>query len=69
MSDYQRLRQNEDDETQETTLGVYITYKRRWFYLFIVCLAQISNAMVNQIDFVRLIKYFRIDLDKFLTDC
>ncbi|CAF1088630.1 unnamed protein product [Adineta ricciae] len=46
MSDYQRLRQNEDEETQETTLDVYITYKRRWFYLFIVCLAQISNAMI-----------------------
>ncbi|CAF0888219.1 unnamed protein product [Adineta ricciae] len=46
MTDYQRLRQNEDEETQEITLDVYITYKRRWFYLFIVCLAQISNAMI-----------------------
>ncbi|UJR37129.1 hypothetical protein I4U23_029833 [Adineta vaga] len=46
MSDYQQLRQTEDEETHENISHVYITYKRRWFYLFVVCLAQISNALI-----------------------
>ncbi|CAF0917128.1 unnamed protein product [Didymodactylos carnosus] len=35
------LPQNVSDE-----LLLFVTYKRRWFYLFIICLAQISNAMI-----------------------
>lgn len=38
MSDYETI-----NETEQKT---FKSYKRRWFYLFIVCLAQISNAFV-----------------------
>ena len=43
MTDYQALVQTEDVPIPH----IYHTYKRRWFYLFVVCLAQISNALVN----------------------
>lgn len=43
MSDHELLLHTEDD----TDPIIYRTYKRRWFYLFIVCLAQISNAIVG----------------------
>ncbi|CAF4591819.1 unnamed protein product, partial [Rotaria magnacalcarata] len=44
MNDYQELDQSDDGEINDSTLKVYPTYRRRWFYLFVVCLAQISNA-------------------------
>jgi hypothetical protein len=48
MNDNQELIQTEDDEeTGILNPKVYFTYKRRWFYLFIVCLAQISNSLVR----------------------
>jgi hypothetical protein len=43
MGDYEALINNDEDEENDK---VFITYKRRWFYLFIVCLAQISNSLV-----------------------
>ncbi len=43
MTDYEALVQTEDDSIPI----VYVSYKRRWFYLFVVCLAQISNALVR----------------------
>ena len=47
MTDYQPLDQTENDEIIDVSpLIVYRTYQRRWFYLFVVCLAQISNAIV-----------------------
>ncbi|CAF3612492.1 unnamed protein product [Adineta steineri] len=47
MADYQQLGQADDDEEVKfSTPNVFITYKRRWFYLFVVCLAQISNALI-----------------------
>jgi hypothetical protein len=32
--------------TEDFSATLYQTYKRRWFYLFVICLAQISNAFV-----------------------
>ncbi len=43
MGDYEVISQSEDEGNPK----VYVTYKRRWFYLFVVCLAQISNAIVR----------------------
>ena len=43
MGDYEAINQSEDEEIPK----VYVTYKRRWLYLSIVCLAQISNALVR----------------------
>jgi hypothetical protein len=50
MADYQQLTQTDDEEINDSISKVYVTYKRRWFYLFVVCLAQISNALVNSND-------------------
>ena len=36
----------EDDCLIPSTETVHVVYRRRWFYLFILCLAQISNALV-----------------------
>ena len=47
MADYEPLNQSEDEAINATPLEVYPTYKRRWFYLFVVCLAEISNALVG----------------------
>jgi hypothetical protein len=47
MADYRELSQTEDEEIEDLIPKVYHTYKRRWFYLFVVCLAQISNAIVS----------------------
>lgn len=46
MVDYEPLHQSEDESINTTAIEAYPTYKRRWFYLFVVCLAQISNALV-----------------------
>ncbi|CAF1087427.1 unnamed protein product [Rotaria sp. Silwood1] len=46
MADYEELSQSDNEEINESIAKVYITYKRRWFYLFVVCLAQISNALI-----------------------
>ena len=46
MDDYQELTQTDDEEINNLIPKIYHTYKRRWFYLFVVCLAQISNALV-----------------------
>ena len=49
MVEYETLATTDEDETNinDSSVTVYIDYKRRWFYLFVVCLAQISNAWVN----------------------
>jgi hypothetical protein len=47
MGDYEALMNNEDEDEDEENPKIFITYKRRWFYLFVVCLAQISNALVR----------------------
>jgi hypothetical protein len=47
MTDYEALIQSEDEEKNDSISKDYPTYKRRWFYLFVVCLAQISNALVS----------------------
>ncbi|CAF0830594.1 unnamed protein product [Rotaria sordida] len=46
MDDYEQLSQSDNEEIDNLIPKVYITYKRRWFYLFVVCLAQISNAFI-----------------------
>lgn len=56
MNDYQPLEQtpNDDEDDQEilnlSNEIVYRSYRRRWFYLFVVCLAQISNAIVRDLN-------------------
>jgi hypothetical protein len=50
MTDYEVLIPSEDGSIpseDDSTPTVYTSYKRRWFYLFVVCLAQISNALVG----------------------
>jgi hypothetical protein len=48
MSNYQSLNQYVDEDIGSPSEMIYRTYKRRWFYLFVVCLAQISNAIVKR---------------------
>ncbi|CAF2113516.1 unnamed protein product [Rotaria magnacalcarata] len=66
MNDYQELDQSDDGEINDSTLKVYPTYRRRWFYLFVVCLAQISNAFIwiNFSPIANLgVEYYKVNYD------